>query len=357
MGVDAEHGQLVSWRNHRFLDLTGALAPIVQAPMAGACGVDLAVAAIRGGALGSLPCALLSADQVVAQAAEVRRRTDGPLNLNFFCHTLPPAPDETAWAGLLAPFYAEFGVEPPATPAPLRRPFDADMAAAVEAARPNLVSFHFGLPDAALLDRVRATGARIIGNATTRTEAIWLAAQGCDAIIVQGYEAGGHAGYFLDGHHPVGLLALIGQVRAAIDLPLIAAGGIADARAIAAALTAGADAVQIGTAYLATPESTVSATHRALLGSDAPTVFTNLLTGRRARGFRNRLIDTLGPVNPIAPPFPHAATALAPLRAAAGDEFGPLWAGQSAHLARPIPARELTETLAAETLALLEKTP
>lgn len=344
----------MGWRDRRFLELTSARLPIVQAPMAGSSGVELAVAAIEGGAVGSLPCALLRPEQVVAQAAKVRARAGGPLNLNFFCHVLGAAPDDAPWLDLLAPFYAEFGIDGPGEPPPLRRPFDAAMAEAVEAARPDLVSFHFGLPDAALIERVRAVGARIVGNATTPDEARWLAAQGCDAIIAQGYEAGGHAGWFLDAHRPVGLLALVRQVTQAVDVPVIAAGGIVDGAGMAAALIAGASAVQLGTAYLACPESLVPDAHRALLGTPAETVFTNLLTGRAARGFRNRLIDALGPIRADAPPFPYASNALAPLQAAARAEFGPLWAGQGAALTRAMPARALTQRMADEALQQLE---
>lgn len=343
----------MSWRDRRFLDLSGARVPIVQAPMAGAGGVELAVAAIAGGAVGSLPCALLTSSQVVAQAAEVRARVAGPLNLNFFCHELGPEPDDRAWRALLAPFYAELGIGAAGDPPTLRRPFDAAMTEAVEAARPELVSFHFGLPETALLDRVRATGAKIVGNATTLDEGLWLDARGCDAIIVQGDEAGGHAGWFLGEHRPVGLLALLRQLDGRVSAPLIAAGGIADGQSMAAALIAGASAVQVGTLYLAGPESLIGAAHRALLGTTAETVFTNLFTGRPARGFRNRLVDTLGPMHPVAPPFPYAANALAPLQAQARGDFGPLWAGQGARHARAVPARELTGQLAQAALGVL----
>lgn len=342
------------WPDRRFLALTGAGVPIVQAPMAGASGVSLAVAAMRGGAMGSLPCATLSPEQVVAQVAEVRAAASGPLNLNFFCHRLGPAPDESAWRALLQPFYDAEGVAP-APPPPLRRPFDAAMAEAVEAVRPKIVSFHFGLPSPDLIERVMATGAAIIGNATTPAEIHWLAEAEVDAIILQGQEAGGHAGWFLGHHQPTPLADLL---RVAVDVPTIAAGGIVDPAGIAAALSAGASAVQIGTAYLATPESNASAPHRALLGTATDTMFTNLFSGGIARGLRNRLIDAIGPVNPAAPPFPYASAALAPLRAKAeadgrGD-YSPLWAGTGAARVRPEPAEALTRRLAAETLALLE---
>ncbi|MEO5493767.1 MAG: nitronate monooxygenase [Sphingomonas sp.] len=343
------------WPDRRFLDLTGASVPIVQAPMAGASGVALAVAAMRGGAVGSLPCGMLTPIQVIVQAAEVRADVDGPLNLNFFCHHLVPVPDDSAWREVLAPFYAAEEVESASPPPPLRRPFDGAMAEAVEAVRPEIVSFHFGLPDADLLARVRATGALVFGNATTPDEMRWLADAGVDAIILQGSEAGGHAGWFLDRHRPTPLSDLL---RTDVPIPKIAAGGIVDAADMAAAFYAGASAVQIGTAYLAAPESLASAPHRASLGTATETVFTNVLSGREARALRNRLIDAIGPISPAAPPYPHATAALAPLRAHAeadgrGD-YSPMLAGTSASRVRPEPAEGLTRRLAAEALALLE---
>jgi nitronate monooxygenase len=354
LGIDAEYWPLVMARR-RFLDLTGAAVPIVQAPMAGASGPALAIAALRAGAVGSLPCALLTPDQLRQQVAEVRGAVSGPLNVNFFAHRLIDAPDEAAWREALTPYYAEEAVGPPETPLPLRAPFDAAMCAAVEDVRPEIISFHFGLPEADLLQRVRATGALVIGNATTVAEARWLAGHGVDAIIAQGSEAGGHAGHFLAGHHPVGTMALVPQVVDAVDVPVIAAGGIGDARGIAASMLLGADAVQLGTAYLHTPESLVSATHRArLAGPEAEdTVFTNLFTGGLARGMRNRLINELGPVNPVAPPFPYASNALAELRRVSEADYASFWAGQAAPLGRPEPAQTLTERLAREAYALV----
>jgi len=335
----------------------GARLPIVQAPMAGAGGTALAIAAIRGGGVGSLPCALIGAEDVVRQAAEVRAAVDGPINLNFFCHTMPEATDDSAWRAVLAPFYAAEQVTPDTAKPRLRLPFDTEAAAAVEAVRPAIVSFHFGLPDAILLARVRAAGALILGNATTAAEARWLAERGCDAIVAQGFEAGGHAGHFLDGHRPVGLVALVPQVIDATGLPVIAAGGIADARGVSAAIALGAAGVQAGTAYLTTAESSASAPHHALLGTpaSADSVFTNLFSGGLARGLRNRLIEALGPIDRRAPPFPMASAALAPLRAVAEADgradYSPLWAGQAAPLSRAGDARLLTETLGAAALA------
>jgi nitronate monooxygenase len=348
---------VTAWPDRRFLELTGARLPIVQAPMAGSSGVRMAIAALQAGAVGSLPCALLSPDQVATQVAEVRRDAAGPLNLNFFCHELGVAPDERAWRALLAPFYAAEGVAAPSGAPVLRLPFDAAMCDMVEALRPEIVSFHFGLPESTLFARVKATGARILASATIVAEARWLAERGVDAIIAQGFEAGGHAGWFLDRHRPVGLASLVRGMVATVDLPVIAAGGIADAKGMAGALTLGASAVQIGTAYLNTPESLAPPAHRALLGTDAETVFTNLLSGRAARGFVNHLMAELGAMRAEAPVFPYSSIALAPLRAHAeadgrGD-YSPFWAGQSAALVRPQPAHDFTERLARDALALI----
>ena len=360
MVVHAEHGDMVGgWPDTRLLERIGSEAPIVQAPMAGGGGVALAVGAIEGGALGSLPCGMLSPAQVREQAAAVREAARGPLNLNFFCHEMPEGADEGPWRALLQPYYDEFGAGP-AEPAPLRMPFDDAACAAVEDVRPEVVSFHFGLPGEDLLRRVKATGALILGNATNVEEALWLEARGVDAVIAQGWEAGGHTGRFLDrSAEPLGLFALLPRVADAVRVPVIATGGIGDARGIAAALMLGASAVQLGTAYLHCPEATISAFHRALLADGPPTLFTNLLTGGLARGFAGRLVRELGPVRPEAPPYPLAAVALAPIRAAAearGDYgFGPLWAGQAAALGERLPARDLTRKLAAEALALLTR--
>src|SRR4051812_36323640 len=284
--------------------------------MAGAAGVELAVAAIGGGAVGSLPCGMLTPDEARAQADEVRARAGGPLNLNFFCHIMPEPVDDSAWRALLRPYYAELGIEEPESAAPARRPFDAAMCSLVEQVRPELVSFHFGLPEPALLERVRATGARIIGNATTLAEARALAARGVDAIIAQGWEAGGHAGRFLGAapEEQMGLIALVPQVADATGLPVIAAGGIGDARGIAAALILGAAAVQIGTAYLHCPESLITPEHRQGLWEEGEyTRFTNLYSGGLARGLPSPLTQRLGAIRPEVPPFPLGSIALAPL--------------------------------------------
>jgi nitronate monooxygenase len=357
VGLDAEYRRMVSWPNRRFLDLIGIEVPIVQAPMAGAGGVELCVAAIEGGALGSLPCGMLSPEQVCEQVAQVRRRTDRPFNLNFFCHSMPKGVDDSAWRALLQPYYEEFQVAP-GNGGAMRLPFDDAMAAVVEEIRPRVVSFHFGVPAEALLSRVKAAGALVVGNATTVEEARWLEERGAEAIIAQGFEAGGHAGAFLgtDPAEAMCLFALVPQVADAVSVPVIAAGGVADARGIAAAMALGASAVQMGSAYLHTPEARISETHRARL-SEGHTVFTNLLTGGLARGLRGRLIDELGAVRAEAPHYPLASAALAPIRTAAEKRreygFGPMWAGQGAPLGQALPAAELTRKLAADALAVI----
>lgn len=362
MGVDGEYGQLVSgWPASPLQDRLGLAHPLLLAPMAGAGGVDLAIAVARAGGLAALPCGMASCEQIEAELASFRAATDAPLNLNFFCHALEEQADDSAWRALLQPFYDELGAalgDPP----PLRRPFSADWADCVERVRPEVVSFHFGLPAPELLERVRATGAYLIGNATSLAEGRWLAERGVDAVIAQGWEAGGHSGYFLTPEpEQIGAFALVRLLADALDIPVIAAGGIMDGPGIAAALTLGAAAVQLGTAYLRCPESLIAGPYRRALASARAerTVMTNLFSGRLARGIPNRLIEELGAVRPDAPVYPHASSALAPLRRAAeaqgSDDFTPLWAGQGAPLARNEPAIELTGRLVREALEELDR--
>jgi nitronate monooxygenase len=280
--------------------LFGTALPIIQAPMAGAQGSALAVAVSNAGGLGSLPSALLGIEGLRAELAAVRAQTGGPVHVNFFCHA-PPTPSaarEAAWRAALAPYYEEYGVDPARIPSgPGRMPFSAEAADLLDEFRPAVVSFHFGLPSAELLARVRATGAKILSTATTVDEARWLAARGVDAIVAQGLEAGGHRGHFLsdDLTTQLGTFALVPQIVRAVRLPVIAAGGIVDRRTVEAALALGAIAVQVGTAYLACPEATTSAPHRAALASAEArhTAVTNLFTGRPARGIVNRLMREL----------------------------------------------------------------
>ena len=338
--------------------LLGIDVPIVQAPMAGVQLSALALAVSNAGGLGSLPCAMLAPDAMRKELSALRAGTAKPYNVNFFCHAqpAPSAEREAAWRKALAPYFAEYGIDPATIPSgPGRLPFSAEAADVLEEFRPAVVSFHFGLPSKELLARVRAFGAKVLGSATTVEEARWLEARGVDAVIAQGLEAGGHRGNFLsdDLTAQLSTLTLVPQVVRAVKVPVIAAGGIADAQGVAAALALGAAGAQVGTAYLLCPEATTSALHRAALKSEAArhTALTNLLTGRPARGIVNRVMKELGPLSTLAPAFPLATAAIVALRAKAEahgkTDFSSLWSGQNASGCREIPAAQLTRELSA----------
>ena len=337
--------------------LLGIELPIIQAPMAGVQGSALAAAVSNAGGLGSLPCAMLSLEALREELAALRAKTDRPFNVNFFCHR-PPTPGtqrEAAWRATLQPYYREFGIDAATIPdGPGRSPFSAEAADVLEAFEPAVVSFHFGLPAPELVARVKRWGAKILSTATTVDEARWLEAHGVDAVIAQGLEAGGHRGIFLsdDLSTQVGTFALLPQVAKAVRVPVIAAGGVADAAGVAAALSLGAVAAQVGTAYLLCREATTSAVHRAALKSESArtTAITNLFTGRPARAIVNRFVRERGPIGASVPEFPLATGAVAPLRARAesrgSGDFSPLWAGQNASGCREVPAAALTLALA-----------
>jgi nitronate monooxygenase len=334
----------------------GSPLPLIQAPMAGAQDARLALAAGRAGALGSLPAAMLGTDALQRELS-LLHAAGGPYNVNFFAH-VPPAPDparDARWQALLEPYRAELGLVGPPDAAPSsRRPFGPDAAEVLEAFRPAVVSFHFGLPAAPLLARLKALGSLVLSTATTVNEARWLQAHGVDAVIAQGLEAGGHRGHFLDidPARQAPLEVLLPAMVSALDIPVIAAGGIADAAGVRAALQRGAAAVLVGTTFLLCTEATTSALHRARLRDPAsPTVLTNLFSGGLARGLVNRLVRDIGPVNAAAPPFPLAASEIAPLRARAEalglDHFTPLWSGSNRSGCREVPAAEIVQALAA----------
>ncbi len=324
--------------------------------MAGAQGSAMTIAVSNAGGLGSLPCATISIETMRQELAAIRAKTTRPFNVNFFCH-VPPVSDaerETNWRRKLAPYYEEFGIDAHHLPSgPIRAPFNSDAADVLREFEPPVVSFHFGLPPPALLARVRAWKPKVISSATTVDEARWLEAQGVDIIVAQGLEAGGHRGIFLsdDLTTQVGTFALLPQIIQAVKVPVVAAGGIAHAQGVAAALALGAAGVQIGTAYLLCPESTITPLHRAALKSAGAshTALTNVFTGRPARGIVNRIIRELGPINPEAPAFPLAAPGIIPLRTAAesrgSGDFSSLWSGQNASGCREIPAADLTLSL------------
>lgn len=353
--------------------------PLIQAPMAGSQGAALAEAIDAAGALGSLPAAMLSPESLATELRRLQARLgDGAaeggrlrVNVNFFCHRMPAADAAQlhAWESALAPYAQEWGVDLAHAPAAApRQPFDSGMAEVLEAFKPAVVSFHFGLPDAALLERVRAWGARVLSSATTVEEARWLEGAGVDGVIAQGLEAGGHRGMFLteDLLTQAGTFALVPQVVRAVSVPVVAAGGIADAAGVRAALSLGASAVQVGTAFLGCPEANTSAVHRRALaraGGDGepirqgpspgaapvPTALTRLFSGRPARGLMNRLMRELGPLNPVAPAFPLASMALQPIRqkaeAAGCEDFSPLWCGQHPPRWMNRPAAEIVALL------------
>lgn len=358
------------WPDRRLIDLFSIEHPLVLAPMAGLGTVELAASVCAGGGIGSLGCVGLQPELVMQAVDKLRRLTDKPINTNFFCHSAAQADRvrEANWRDRLAPYYIELGLDPPLTTVPSKiLPFDDALCVVVEKVKPEIVSFHFGLPEPALLARVKAAGCRVMGSATTVAEARWLEAHGADIIIAQGCEAGGHRGMFLQAHlekevaSQPSTLALVPQIADAVGVPIIAAGGIADGRGIAAAFALGAVGVQIGTAYLFCPEAAISPLYRdALRQARADTtVVTDVFTGRPARALSNRLTRELGPLGGVIPDFPTPTLALAPLRRLAEQrgsrEFSAHWAGQAAPLGREIPAEALTRALAEAALARFQQ--
>jgi nitronate monooxygenase len=335
----------------------GLRYPVIQAPMAGSQGSRLAIAVSQAGGLGSLPCAMLAPDAIRKELEALKAGTRGSWNVNFFCH-VPPAASaerEARWRATLGPYFREFGIDPAGIPAgPGRLPFSAEAADAIESFRPAVVSFHFGLPSAELLARVKSWGSMMLSSATSVEEARWLEARGVDAVIAQGVEAGGHRGIFLSDdlatQRP--MLELLRETLRAVKIPVIAAGGIADAEGVRTTLAMGAAAVQVGTAYLLCPEADPSPVHRAaLLREHRETALTNVFSGRPARGVLNRIMREIGPISAAAPAFPLATAAIAPLRAkaeAAGSgDFSPLWSGDYSGRYSERSAADLTRSLAA----------
>ena len=357
-----------TWPDRRLLDLLKIEIPIIQAPMAGSDSVALARSVASTGALGSLACALLSPDQVSEAVRALREAMTRPFNLNFFCHRMD-APDRAAkekWKSFLRPHYQRLGLDIESVgETRLRLPFNEEMCEVVEEMRPEVVSFHFGLPSANLVERLKTVGIKILSSATSVREAIWLESRGCDAIIAQGLEAGGHRGMFLETNvaTQVGLFALLPQIADAVSVPVIAAGGIADARGVRAALALGASGVQLGTAYLFCPEANTSPLYRRALeqAGDNGTAVTNLFSGGPARGILNRFLQESGPISDAAPAFPYAATLVAPLRTASEKtgalDYMQLWSGQAAGLAKSVPADQFTSRLAADVLKKLYERP
>ncbi|WGF88992.1 NAD(P)H-dependent flavin oxidoreductase [Marinivivus vitaminiproducens] len=342
----------------------GIDVPIFQAPMAGSSTPALAAAVSNAGGLGGLGLGTVLPDKAQADIRATRAATNRPIHANFFVHT-PPRDDAAradAFRQRLAPYYAELGagaVPPLADAAP---PFGDDTLDALLADCPAVVSFHFGLPPVERVRALQRAGAFVMSSATSVAEARAIEANGADAVIAQGYEAGGHQGSFHDkvGADPIGTMALVPQVVDAVRIPVIAAGGVADGRGIAAALALGAQAAQIGTAFLTCPEAATPDAHRALLleGTPTGTILTTAFTGRRARAIVNRYARDMADARDL-PDFPLLRSVTAPLAGKAmqggSTDFSAFWAGQSASLARAAPAAELVRSLAAEAEAVLAR--
>jgi len=356
----------MAWTDRRLLEMLGIEHPILQAPMAGVTTPAMAVAVSQAGGLGAIAAAMLTPETLRGEFQIVKQGTSRPFNVNFFTHRSPQADSarEAAWRRKLAPYYRELGLAADAgAGGPVRAPFDAVLCDVVLEFKPRVASFHFGLPQAALLRRLKDAGIIVVSSATTVEEARWLEANGADAVIAQGAEAGGHRGMFLvdDVARQAGTMALVPQVVDAVKVPVIAAGGIGDGRGVVAALALGAAGVQVGTAFMLTPEAKTSAMHRAVLkqADDNSTTLTNLFTGRPARGIVNRYIRELGPMSSDAPTFPLAAGAAQPLRTAAeargSTDFTPLWSGQAPTFAREMASGEVVRALVQESQALLRR--
>ena len=339
--------------------MLGIELPIIQAPMAGSQGAALAIAVSNAGGLGSLPCAMLDPAALRRELTAITSQTARPYNVNFFCHSMPePDPArEASWQATLRPYYEELGLDPGGVASRATRvPFDSAAAEVLEEFKPPVVSFHFGLPSPELLRRVRDVGSKVLSSATTVEEARWLEERGVDVIIAQGNEAGGHRGMFLsdDLSMQEGLASLLPRMVDAVGVPVVAAGGIADAKGVSAVMALGAAGAQVGTAYLLCPEASTSAVHRAALrsGDARTTAITNLFSGRPARGIVNRLMREIGPLSDRVPSFPLASSDLVPLRALAesrgSGDFSPLWAGENAAGCREVSAARLTRELAGE---------
>jgi nitronate monooxygenase len=345
----------VAWRTTRLTERLGLRLPVVQAPMAGGPSTPELVAAVsNAGGLGSLGGAVLAPDALRAAIRAVRALTDRPFAVNLFAPLPPPAADAErveAVRRALAPFRAELGLADPDPPSPPPNAVEAQLAVVVEERVP-VFSFTFGLVP---VDAAREAGSMVVGTATTAAEAVELERHGVDAVVAQGFEAGGHRGTFAGSMEQsfVGTLALVPQVVRAVSVPVIAAGGIMDGRGIAAALALGADGVQLGTALLATSESGAPDAWKRALGTATAegTVVTPLATGRHARMIRNELVETFEAAGIDPLPYPLQALASMDVRQATSDrpDLQVLLAGQGAPLARQLPAAELIAALERET--------
>jgi nitronate monooxygenase len=335
------------------LSLLGIDLPIISAPMAGVSTAALAAAVSDAGGLGSIAVGHLNAEQARAAIGAVRGLTARPFAVNVFCHrpAQADAAREAAWLAWLAPYFAASDAAPPASLREIYGTIASDdaMLAVLLDTRPAVVSFHFGLPDAERIRALKDAGIILLGSATSPQEARAVEAAGLDAVVVQGYEAGGHRGTFdpAQGDAAIGTFALVRLVAHEVTIPIIAAGGIMDGAGIGAVLRLGAGAAQMGTAFMLSRESSAPPQHRALLTDpDSITMVTDVISGRPARGLVNRFFTDVGaPGHPAVPDYPIAYDAAKALHAAAAkqgnQDFSVNWAGQGFRLARALPAAEL----------------
>lgn len=338
----------------------GLHVPIIQAPMAGGSdSVALAAAVSGAGGLGSLGCAYLTPEQILAAAKAVRERTDRAFGLNLFAPWRDPgSPDVGAALAAMAPFHAELGLQAPTAPGPQPVPFAEQFDAVLESGA-AVFSFTFGLPPAGDVARARSRGIAVFGTATTVEEAIAIAEAGCDAVVAQGAEAGGHRGTFLAAveRSLIGTMALVPQVVDAVAIPVIASGGIMDGRGLAAAFALGAEAVQMGTVFLTADEAGANPAYRLALtrAHEDETALTRAFSGRAARGIVNRVIEEV-PESAILP-FPLQNALTRPLRVEAARqgraEFLSLWAGQGLRMARTGSAAQLVADIVSQAEAIV----
>ena len=350
------------WPKTHLTDLPGVKHPIIQAPMAGSTTVELVAAVSNAGGIGSMGYSETPSATIWEDAQKIRTLTDKPFNLNFFAHDAPANKPEIIESARerLRPFYSAAGLSE--IPQDVSKPlltFTEERLELLLDIKPPLVSFHFGLPGSAAIESLKKAGCRILCSATTTAEAISLEQSGVDIVIAQGWEAGGHRGSFDVNHddHGVGTMALVPQIVDAVNIPVIAAGGIADGRGIAAALMLGASGVQMGTAFLSCAEANVSDVHLEAIRNarDDDTRLTKAFSGRPARARRNNYIESMAAQRLALPDFPTMYTLSDPLRKASDDTLDNrfLLYGQAAALNREMPATELVQTLVAETRNLL----
>jgi len=352
------------WPGAELTDLLKIEHPIIQAPMAGSTNPELVGAVSNAGGLGSHGCARMSAAELIDTAKQTSAITDKPFNLNFFAHAEPgnTPEDDANVVSLLADSYLERGIgKLPENHKTMYDPFDEKILAALLQIKPGVVSFHFGLPELDTLEALRDAGCVILCSATTVAEARLLADSGVDAVIAQGWEAGGHRGTFHTSFedYGIGTMALVPQIVDAVDIPVIAAGGIADARGIAAAFKLGASGVQLGSAFLSCPEASISAAHRSAIrnAQDDDTRLTRAFSGRPARARNNPYMEKMAEQRIRFPDFPMMYKFSRPLMESSADnsdnDFSFLLYGQATALNCELPADELLEKLAREAQELL----